>query len=87
MTYGLPNEECREVTIAVDEALANIIRHEYRNRHDQEIEFECSVQDERMSSCYSIGERRRIQPKFDHPTDAWFRSVVSSSRTADPGYA
>ena len=46
--YGLPNEECMEVILAVDEALANIIRHAYRNRHDQEIEFECFFNEEQM---------------------------------------
>jgi anti-sigma regulatory factor (Ser/Thr protein kinase) len=46
--YGLPNEECLAVTLAVDEALANIIRHAYGNRQDGEIEFECMVNEERM---------------------------------------
>ena len=48
LIYGLPNDECLEITLAVDEALANIIRHAYRNRHDQEIEFECLVKGEQM---------------------------------------
>src|SRR5271165_3830810 len=46
--YGLPDEACVAVTLAVDEALANIIRHAYRNLHDQEIEFECLVNEEQM---------------------------------------
>jgi anti-sigma regulatory factor (Ser/Thr protein kinase) len=46
--YGLPNEECLAVTLAVDEALANIIRHAYGNRQDGEIEFQCSVNEEQM---------------------------------------
>jgi anti-sigma regulatory factor (Ser/Thr protein kinase) len=48
LIYGLSNEECIEVTLAVDEALANVIRHAYRNRDDQRIEFECFVDEERM---------------------------------------
>jgi anti-sigma regulatory factor (Ser/Thr protein kinase) len=35
LVYGLPEESSREVTLAVDEALANIIRHAYKNRYDQ----------------------------------------------------
>jgi serine/threonine-protein kinase RsbW len=38
LVYGLTEESCRGVTLAVDEALANIIRHAYKNRDDQEIE-------------------------------------------------
>jgi anti-sigma regulatory factor (Ser/Thr protein kinase) len=46
--YHLPDEECVAVTLAVDEALANIIRHAYRNLYDREIEFECLVNEEQM---------------------------------------
>ncbi len=46
--FRLSNEECLAVTLAVDEALANIIRHAYGNRHDLEIEFECLVNEEQM---------------------------------------
>jgi len=38
---GLRSEECLEITLAVDEALANVIRHAYGNRRDGAIEFEC----------------------------------------------
>ena len=41
--YGLTEDTGREVTLAVDEALANVIRHAYRNRHDEEIEFNCQA--------------------------------------------
>jgi anti-sigma regulatory factor (Ser/Thr protein kinase) len=40
---GLSQEECQAVTLALDEALANVIRHAYKNRHDQEIELDCQV--------------------------------------------
>ena len=46
--YGFSNEECIEVTLAVDEALANVIRHAYKNCYDREIEFECFVDGEQM---------------------------------------
>ena len=40
---GLPEPECRGITLAVDEALANIIRHAYKNRYDREIEVHCQA--------------------------------------------
>jgi anti-sigma regulatory factor (Ser/Thr protein kinase) len=46
--YGFTSEERIEVTLAVDEALANIIRHAYNNCYDREIEFECLVDEEQM---------------------------------------
>lgn len=33
--------DCRAITLALDEALANIIRHAYHNRADGVIELEC----------------------------------------------
>jgi anti-sigma regulatory factor (Ser/Thr protein kinase) len=48
ITVGLPKEECDAVTLAVDEALANIIRHAYKNRYDQKVEFECLVSEKQM---------------------------------------
>ncbi|HXD90486.1 MAG TPA: ATP-binding protein [Candidatus Binataceae bacterium] len=38
---GFPAEECRALTRAVDEALANIIRHAYDDRPGQPIELLC----------------------------------------------
>jgi anti-sigma regulatory factor (Ser/Thr protein kinase) len=40
---GLSGMECREVTLAVDEAMANIIRHAYRNSYDQAIQLNCEI--------------------------------------------
>ena len=39
--YGLPEEECRGIALAVDEALANIIRHAYHGERDRLIEMRC----------------------------------------------
>jgi anti-sigma regulatory factor (Ser/Thr protein kinase) len=39
--YGLAGPECREITLAVDEAMANIIRHAYRGACDRPIEIRC----------------------------------------------
>ncbi len=38
---GWDESECRAITLAIDEALANVIRHAYRNRVDGLIELEC----------------------------------------------
>lgn len=46
--YGLPEEECRAVTLAMDEALANVIRHAYKNRYDQEVEVNCRAWADRL---------------------------------------
>jgi anti-sigma regulatory factor (Ser/Thr protein kinase) len=46
--YGLSDEERIEVTLAVDEALANVIRHAYKSCYDREIAFECFVDGEQM---------------------------------------
>src|SRR5262249_48985236 len=39
--FGFPDDECRDITLAVDEALTNVIRHAYQNRHDQPLELTC----------------------------------------------
>jgi len=36
---GFKEDQCRGITLAVDEALSNIIRHAYNNRCDQKIEM------------------------------------------------
>jgi anti-sigma regulatory factor (Ser/Thr protein kinase) len=38
---GWDESECRAITLALDEALANVIRHAYHNRTDGLIEMEC----------------------------------------------
>ena len=38
---GWDESECRAIALAVDEALANVIRHAYHNRTDGLIELEC----------------------------------------------
>lgn len=43
---GLSEKECREITLAVDEAMANIIRHAYKNRYDEVIRVDCHVSDD-----------------------------------------
>jgi serine/threonine-protein kinase RsbW len=38
---GWDESECRAIALAVDEALANVIRHAYHSRTDCLIELEC----------------------------------------------
>jgi anti-sigma regulatory factor (Ser/Thr protein kinase) len=38
---GWDESECRAITLALDEALTNVIRHAYNNRADGLIELEC----------------------------------------------
>lgn len=38
---GWDESECRAITLAIDEALANVIRHAYHGRADGLIELEC----------------------------------------------
>jgi anti-sigma regulatory factor (Ser/Thr protein kinase) len=43
LACGLPDRDCRGLSLAVDEALANIIRHAYRGEVDRRIEVDCRV--------------------------------------------
>jgi serine/threonine-protein kinase RsbW len=43
LVYGLSEDSCHEIVLAVDEALANVIRHAYKGRADQEMELNCRV--------------------------------------------
>ena len=45
---GLSDEARQGVTLALDEAVANVIRHAYKNRYDQEIELDCQANAERI---------------------------------------
>ena len=41
--WGFETQQCRSITLAVDEALCNVIQHAYKNRCDQEIELSCQA--------------------------------------------
>ena len=68
--YGLPAEECRGMILAVDEALANVIRHAYRGEFDREIEVTCQAFLDRLE--FTLLDRgdppdpARLEP---HPLD------------------
>jgi anti-sigma regulatory factor (Ser/Thr protein kinase) len=40
--FGFTPPECRSITRAVDEALANVMRHAYGNKADKRIEMSCT---------------------------------------------
>jgi len=40
--FGFTPPECRSITRAVDEALANVMRHAYGNQADKRIEMSCT---------------------------------------------
>jgi anti-sigma regulatory factor (Ser/Thr protein kinase) len=45
---GFGEEDCRSITLALDETMTNIIRHAYGGRHDQAIELHCRGNEERI---------------------------------------
>jgi anti-sigma regulatory factor (Ser/Thr protein kinase) len=45
---GLKDEECRGVTLAVDEALANVIRHAYHGNRERPIQVSCRALADRL---------------------------------------
>jgi anti-sigma regulatory factor (Ser/Thr protein kinase) len=48
LVSGLPAQECRGIMLAVDEALANIIRHAYGGDFNREIEVNCRAFPDRL---------------------------------------
>jgi serine/threonine-protein kinase RsbW len=53
--FGFPAAECRALTRAVDEALANIIRHAYGGRPEQPIELLCRRRQDRTGGRPRVG--------------------------------
>lgn len=43
---GFSEQDCRSITLALDETMTNIIRHAYGNRTDQVIELQCRCNEE-----------------------------------------
>ena len=41
---GFEESQCRKITLAVDEALGNVIRHAYNNECNHELELNCHAQ-------------------------------------------
>lgn len=45
---GFSEEDCRSITLALDETMTNIIRHAYGGRTDRPIELECRSDQESL---------------------------------------
>lgn len=45
---GFPRRECDELVLAVNEAVANIIRHTYKNAPDKPIKMSCAMLSDRL---------------------------------------
>jgi len=45
---GLSDEDSSAVILAVDEALANVMRHAYKGSHEHQIEFNCDIDGEQL---------------------------------------
>ena len=43
---GFEDSQCRKITLAVDEALSNVIRHAYKNECNHEIEINCEAKED-----------------------------------------
>jgi anti-sigma regulatory factor (Ser/Thr protein kinase) len=68
--YGFPEEDCRGITLAVDEAVANIIRHAYRGEHDGRIEVNCHARPDRLEfKFFDQGEAPDPVRLVPHPLD------------------
>lgn len=70
--YGLAEGECRAITLAVDEAMANVIRHAYRGDPAHRIEVVCEGSADRLSFTLldqgKAPDLARLQP---HPLNDW----------------
>jgi anti-sigma regulatory factor (Ser/Thr protein kinase) len=67
---GFQDEQCRGITLAVDEALSNIMRHAYKNRRDQEIELSCHAHPDGLEFQFvdhgEAADRSRICAQISH---------------------
>ena len=61
---GWDESDCRAITLALDEALANIIRHAYHNCLEGSIELECRESADGLESLCSITVRLRTGQKY-----------------------
>jgi anti-sigma regulatory factor (Ser/Thr protein kinase) len=43
LVCGLSDTDSRRIALAIDEALANIIRHAYKSQDDKAIQFKCEI--------------------------------------------
>jgi serine/threonine-protein kinase RsbW len=68
---GFDDEQCLRITLAVDEALSNVIRHAYKNQCDHEIELNCLAQGDCLEFTFiDRGEPADPARICGHPMDA-----------------
>jgi anti-sigma regulatory factor (Ser/Thr protein kinase) len=68
--FAFPDEQCRGMVLALDEALANIIRHAYRGKFDQPVEVSCQVLSDRLEfTMLDQGEPPDPARLAEHPLD------------------
>jgi len=68
--WGFEDAQCRSITLAVDEALSNVIRHAYHNRCDEEIELNCQRHSNYVEfSCVDRGEAADFSRICAQPLD------------------
>ena len=68
--HELKPEECRGVMLAVDEALANVIRHAYRGDFERQIEVNCRAFKDRLEfALLDQGEAPAPDRLAPHPLD------------------
>ena len=71
LAFGLSRKECRSVILAVDEALANVIRHAYHGASDGPIEIDCHGSEGRLEfTILDQGESPDAARLGAHPLDA-----------------
>jgi anti-sigma regulatory factor (Ser/Thr protein kinase) len=67
---GLSDRECRGITLAVDEALANVIRHAYHGDSGGTIEVNCRARDGQLEfTVLDQGEPPNPARLCPHPLD------------------
>ena len=81
--WGFEDEQVRRITIAVDEALSNIIRHAYKNRCDQEIDLNFQAHADAWSSASSIVAKLQTPPGF--ALSPWMRSLWAGAGLTSSG--
>jgi len=68
--YGWPEPDCQGVILAVDEAVANIIRHAYHGSHDGAIEVNCRAGTDRLEfTLLDQGDPPDLQRICSQPLD------------------
>src|SRR5690348_9148384 len=67
---GFGDDHCQGITLAVDEALSNVIRHAYKNRCDHEIEMTCQARPDCLEFTFvDVGDPADLSKVCSQPLD------------------